>query len=68
MKRNAILIALFMVLASAAFADIPKLPAGISCADVRAKVAEYGKAAAFAWAFANGYSLAQIREARKCLR
>jgi hypothetical protein len=67
----ATLAALLCLCASAVLAadpPRPQLPAGYSCADVRAKVAEYGKAAAWAWAFANGYTLAQIREARKCLR
>ncbi len=36
--------------------------------DVKAKVAEHGKMRAIAWALEHGYSWAQIREARKCLR
>lgn len=45
-------------------ADEPK----IDCQMVRAKVAEHGKAVAFAWAIKNGYSWEQIKMARKCLR
>jgi hypothetical protein len=37
------------------------------CAFVRAKVAEHGKTAALIWALRNGYSQAQIAQARKCL-
>jgi hypothetical protein len=59
---------MLLLLTLPAQADEPKLPAGFSCQDVRSKVAEYGKAAAFAWAIGNGYSWRQIREARKCLR
>jgi len=40
----------------------------IDCALVRQYVAEHGKARALAWAIENGYSWAQIREARRCLR
>lgn len=44
------------------------LPAGATCELVREKVAEHGKAAALAWALKQGYSLAQIRQARRCLK
>jgi hypothetical protein len=44
------------------------LPAGITCELVREKVAEHGKAAAIAWAIRQGYSLAQIRQAQRCLK
>jgi hypothetical protein len=37
------------------------------CAQVRAGVAKYGQAVAIRWARANGYSAAQIKQARKCL-
>jgi hypothetical protein len=47
--------------------DEPMLPAGIACADVRAKVAEHGKFIAYAWARLHGYSRHQISEAKKCL-
>ncbi len=40
----------------------------IDCALVRQYVAEHGKARALAWALENGFSWAQIREARRCLR
>lgn len=50
---------------SAHAADAPKLPQGVTCSDVRERVAEHGRAAAIAWALASGYSWRQIREARK---
>jgi hypothetical protein len=49
-------------------ADPPRLPPGVTCADVRAKVAEHGKVYAYAWARLNGYTTAQINEAKKCVR
>lgn len=45
----------------------PRLPAGVNCADIKAKVAEHGYAKAIYWARQHGYSWAQIAEARKCL-
>jgi hypothetical protein len=44
------------------------LPAGVTCDLIREKVAEYGKLTAWAWALKQGYSLAQIRVARRCLK
>lgn len=44
------------------------LPAGITCELIREKVAEHGKWVALAWAIRNGYSPAQIRIARRCLK
>jgi hypothetical protein len=44
------------------------LPAGITCELIREKVAEHGKAVALAWALKQGYSFAQIRVARRCLK
>ena len=49
-------------------ADTPRLPPGVTCAAVRAKVAEHGKVYAYAWARLQGYSKAEINEARRCLR
>jgi hypothetical protein len=46
----------------------PVLPVGINCEMIREKVAEYGKLAAWGWAIKQGYSLAQIRVARRCLQ
>lgn len=64
--------ALLCLAASLAFAaeaaPPPQLPAGFSCADVRAKVSELGRIRAVALALENGATWAQIREARKCLR
>jgi hypothetical protein len=42
-------------------------PPAIDCDQVRAKVNEYGRITALAWAVAHGYSREQIKEARKCL-
>jgi hypothetical protein len=44
------------------------LPSGITCEMVREKVAEHGKAVAWAWAIRQGYSFAQISAARRCLK
>jgi len=49
-------------------ADVPKLPQGVTCSDIRERVAEHGRAAAIAWALASGYSWRQIRLAQQCLR
>jgi hypothetical protein len=48
---------------------VPELARGedARCAQVRAGVAKYGQAVAIRWARANGYSAAQIKQARKCL-
>ena len=40
----------------------------ISCDDVRAYVAQHGKAAALAFAIKNGATWKQIMEAKRCLR
>lgn len=45
----------------------PKLPDGITCEFVRAKVTELGYIAAMAQAKYYGATWDQIREARKCL-
>ncbi len=42
--------------------------ASIPCDQVRAGVAQYGLRAAIAWARQQGYSEADIRRARSCLR
>lgn len=62
-------LALAIVVGAAAFAyaDEPKLPAGITCEDVREKVSELGWAKALALAVEKGATWRQIREARKCL-
>lgn len=50
-------------------ADVPKqLPAGVTCEQVRSMVAEYGKVYAYAWARLQGYTAAQIAEAKRCLK
>lgn len=40
----------------------------VNCDQVRAFVAEHGKAKALAFAIQNGATWQQLREARKCLR
>ncbi len=40
----------------------------VSCDDVRAFVAEHGRARAIAFAISQGATWGQIKEARKCLR
>lgn len=59
-------VALLCVLSTTAFAE-QNPPPLYDCQTVRAFVAEHGKAAALAMALRNGATLAQIREARKCL-
>lgn len=46
----------------------PPVPAGVDCATVRYYVSEHGRAKSIAWALKNGYSWAQIAEAKRCLR
>jgi len=46
----------------------PQLPPGVTCAQVREAVAQYGCVRAFAWALRQGYSLKEIREAARCLK
>jgi len=48
--------------------EVQGLPAGITCEMIREKVAEHGKFVALAWAIRQGYSSAQIRVARRCLK
>jgi hypothetical protein len=49
-------------------ADAPRLPQGVTCEFVRAKVAEHGKVVAYAWARLQGYSRREINEAKRCLK
>lgn len=44
----------------------PAMP--VDCATIRYHVAEHGKAKSIAWAVKNGYTWAQINEARRCLK
>lgn len=55
--------ALILVCAHARAGEAPQL----DCDAIRYYVAQHGKAAALAWAIRNGYTLAEIREARRCL-
>jgi hypothetical protein len=61
------LLIILLLLSTGAMAEEPKLPPGVTCVDVRAKVDQHGQYVAYAWARLNGYSRAQIKEARKCL-
>lgn len=60
---HASLIALFVVIAAAAFAD--ETP---GCAMIRSKVKEHGKIVSYAWALANGYRPTEIARIRKACR
>lgn len=62
------LLAVIVLLTVCARARAEDLPPGITCDLIRSYVAQHGKPAALAWAVRQGYSLHQIREARKCLR
>lgn len=44
----------------------PAIP--VDCATIRYHVAEHGRAKSIAWAIKNGYSWAQISEAKRCLK
>jgi hypothetical protein len=63
-----VLILLMTIPARASTTPDTGLPAGITCEMVREKVAEHGKAVALAWALRQGYSFAQIRAARRCVK
>lgn len=43
-------------------------PMPVDCMTVRYYVNEHGRAKSIAWAVKNGYSWAQIAEAKRCLR
>ncbi len=45
----------------------PKLPPGVTCELIRAKVAQHGVLVAYTWAKQNGYSDKHIAQANKCL-
>lgn len=65
---TAVWIILMTPLARASTTPTTGLPAGITCEMVREKVAEHGRAVAWAWALKQGYSFAQIAAARRCLK
>ncbi len=67
MNRAAAIIAVSLLAAQAAVASEPRLPPGVSCSIVKGYVKAYGRIAAYAWAKLNGYSNAEIMEAKKCL-
>jgi hypothetical protein len=62
------LILVAVLTATPASAEPPRLPPGVSCELVRAKVAEHGKVLAYAWALNNGLSLADIYRIKKRCR
>lgn len=64
--RWLILVAVLTVIP--AHAAPPRLPEGVTCADVRAKVAEHGKVIAYGWARLQGYSKRDIDQAKRCLK
>lgn len=57
-----------VVLAATLAVRDPQLPAGASCGQIKALVAEHGYAKAIYWAREHGYMWSQINEARKCLK
>lgn len=69
--RAVLLVAACWLLAAAialAAGDPPRLPEGVTCELVRAKVAEHGRVYAYAWARLAGFTTAQINEAKRCLK
>lgn len=60
-------VALIILMGKAHSADAARLPAGYSCADVIENVKRYGYWPALIWARANGFTEAEIREAKRCL-
>jgi hypothetical protein len=58
-----VLIILAVVPVSAPVRATEPLPA--SCDEIRQYVASYGRLAAIAWAYKNGFTLRQINQARK---
>jgi hypothetical protein len=69
MKSFALALLMTMGVISAAAAEEPPagLPTGITCDDVRAKVAELGKIKALAMAIEKGATWRQLAAARRCL-
>lgn len=64
---TAIILLVIVYLSKAHASDEIQLPFGITCDLIRVKVAEHGRIASFAWAIRNGYSLSEIRQAKRCL-
>jgi hypothetical protein len=68
-RRIPVLLALVLLgISLKARAEAPRLPHGVTCEFVRAKVAEHGKVVAYAWARLQGYSKEEIKQAKRCLR
>jgi len=61
--QNSIIAAVIL----AALSTDPQLPAGVTCEQIKALVAEYGKVRSLTWAVRQGYSWPQIRAAKRCL-
>jgi hypothetical protein len=66
MNRAFLFLAICLAVSTAARAE-PALPAGYSCADVRAAVEKYGRPRAIRLAKRKGASAEQIAAAEKCL-
>lgn len=65
----ALITAMIMLMTRVARAsEQPTLPSGITCEMVKAKVAEHGYLKSVYWARSQGYSWAQIKIAKRCLR
>lgn len=60
--------ALLMLAGKARSADSPRLPAGVTCNDIRQHVQRYGYWPALLWAKANGFSKDEIEAAKRCLQ
>jgi hypothetical protein len=57
------IVLIILVLASVPARATEPLP--VSCNEIRQYVASYGRLAAIAWAYKNGFTLRQISQARK---
>lgn len=71
MARIALMAVAVTLVASPAIAadrDRTDMPPGISCEQVRAAVAEYGRIKALALALEHGATWTQIKAARRCLK
>ena len=63
-----LLLAVAVLLTVCVRARAADLPEGVDCATIRRYVQQHGQSKALIWALENGYTLAQINAARKCLR
>jgi hypothetical protein len=65
--RLGFVLAVLVTPASAGERDSAGLPAGVTCEQVRATVAQIGKVKALALAIEHGATLQQVRAGRRCL-